>query len=74
MKLFVQYLYSRRHVLFCALFCAAAYGVIFFLYGIDMQAVWYPLLICLFFCGAFYAVRIFPHEKTASGTGADFPV
>ena len=63
MKLFVQYLYSRRHVLFCALFCAAAYGVIFFLYGIDMQAVWYPLLICLFFAALFMLSGYFHMKK-----------
>ena len=63
MKLFAQYLYSRRHVFFCALLCAAAYGVIFFLYGIDMQAVWYPLLICLFFAAVFMMAGYFRMKK-----------
>ena len=49
MKLFVQYLYSRRNVFLCFFCCAGAYEVVFSLYGIDMRAVWYPLLICLFF-------------------------
>ena len=63
MKLFAQYLYSRRHAFFCALLCAAAYGVIFFLYGIDMQAVWYPLLICLFFAAVFMMAGYFRMKK-----------
>ena len=67
MKLFAQYLYSRRHVFFCALLCAAAYGVIFFLYGIDMQAVWYPLLICLFFAAVFMMAGYFRMKNITLG-------
>lgn len=63
MKLFVQYLYSRRHVFFCFLFCAAAYAVVFSLYGIDMRAVWYPLLICLFFSLIFVQAGYFRMKK-----------
>ena len=63
MKLFVQYLYSRRHVFFCFLFCAAAYAVVFSLYGIDMRAVWYPLLICLFFALIFVLAGYFRMKK-----------
>ena len=70
MKLFAQYLYSRRHVFFCALLCAAAYGVIFFLYAGGLVSA-SDLSV---FCGGFYDGRIFPHEKAASGTAADFQV
>ena len=53
MKVFAGYLNSRKNVLFCALLCAGVFAVIFFLYGIDMQAVWYPLTICLCFAAGF---------------------
>lgn len=63
MKLFAQYLYSRRHVFFCFLFCAAAFAGIFALYGIDMQVVWYPLLICMFFAVLFVLAGYFRIKK-----------
>lgn len=63
MRLFAQYLYSRRHVFFCFLFCAAAYGGIFFLYDINIQAIWYPLLICLFFAAVFVLAGYFRMKK-----------
>lgn len=63
MKLFAQYLYSRRHVFFCFLFCAAAYAAIFALYGIDIQIVWYPLLICAFFAAVFVLAGYFRMRK-----------
>lgn len=53
MKVFAGYLNSRKNVLFCALLCAGVFAVIFFLYGIDMQAVWYPLTICLCLAAVF---------------------
>lgn len=63
MKLFAQYLYSRRHVFFCFLFCAATFAAVFALYGIDMQVVWYPLLICMFFAVLFVLAGYFRMKK-----------
>lgn len=63
MKLFAQYLYSRRRVFFCFLFCVVVYGAIFALYEVDIQIVWYPLLICLFFAVVFVLAGYFRMKK-----------
>lgn len=48
-KLFIMYLHSLRYSLLCALLCMTAFALVFFLYDINMGAVWYPALLSVFF-------------------------
>ena len=45
MKRFFRYLYDCRYVWVWAVFCSVIFAVVFALYGIKMEAVWYPILL-----------------------------
>lgn len=49
MKQFFRYLYDCRFMWMWALFSGTAFAVIFLLYGIPAEAVWYPLLLSAVF-------------------------
>lgn len=63
MKLFARYLYDRRYVFSFFLLCVLIFGAVFSLYGISVQAVWYPLLLCLFFAVIFVLNGYFRMKK-----------
>ena len=45
MKRFFRYLYDCRYVWVWAVFCSVIFAVVFALYGIKMEAGWYPILL-----------------------------
>ena len=49
MKQFFRYLYDCRYVWLWAMISGAIFAGVFALYGIRMEAVWYPLLLSALF-------------------------
>ena len=49
MKQFFRYLYDCRYVWLWAIVSGAVFAGVFALYGIRMEAVWYPLLLSALF-------------------------
>lgn len=55
MRRFFRYLWDCRYVWLWYLLCAVSFAAVFSLYGIDMRAVWYPLLLSALFGAIFLA-------------------
>ena len=56
MKALLFYLKEKRGTLFCALLCIACFSLVFYLYGLPAEAVWYAALLCAVI-GAAFAVH-----------------
>lgn len=55
-SVFFCYIRYCRSFLFWAAVCTAIFFVLFFLYGVDWKAVWYPLLLCIFFSTVLFLI------------------
>lgn len=63
MKRLFRYLYDCRYVWAWGALCALSFGAVFALYGIRMEAVWYPLLLSGAFGAVFFAAGFLKHKK-----------
>lgn len=62
MKRFFRYLYDCRYICLLFLICGMIFAVVFALYGIEMDAVWYPLLLSAV-CGVVFLFIGFLRQK-----------
>ncbi len=62
-SIFFGYIRHCGSFLLWAAACTAIFFVLFFLYGIEWKAVWYPLLLCVFFSGVLFFTGFFRFRK-----------
>lgn len=62
-KQFFRYLFDCRYLWLWAAICAVVFTVVFALYGIPLEAVWYPLLLSALFGGLFLVLGFLRFRK-----------
>lgn len=59
----MRFIRSRRAAMLWGLLCAAVFAAVFALYGIDLQVVWYPLVLCLAATAGFFLRELHKERK-----------